>query len=178
MKQFTNFCLLTLCIFVAGCSGNSSIQGLVPCQGTIKLDGKPLSGANISFVPMIETASGRIGVGISDGAGNFEIFSAVGSKGVFPGEYAVVVTKYIYATEDDRIVDKDRQTNGSNNVKFVMDGEQMKAVRTINGKEYPDDVNMQSSVPSKYTDTKTSDLRVVILADGSKAIKLELTNEQ
>lgn len=180
MKQFTNFCrlfcLLTLCIFAASCSGNASIKGLVPCQGTITLDGKPLSDAKISFVPMAKTSTGRSAVGMSDSTGKFEVSTAVGNKGVFSGEYTVIVAKYTYATEEDRIVDMDRQRNGTNSVKFITEDDGMKAIRTINGKEYPDNVNMQSSVPPKYTDAQTSDLKIMIPASGNKKIRLDLVS--
>jgi hypothetical protein len=178
MKPFTNFyrlfCLLTLCICAASCSGNASIKGLVPCQGTVTLDGKSLSDAKINFVPKTKTGTERSAVGMSDGIGTFEVSTAVGNKGIFPGEYSVIVSKYTYATDEDRIVDMDRQKNGTNGVKFVTEGDEMKAIRTINGKEYPDNVNMQSLVPPKYTDVQTSDLKIIIPASGNKKIRLEL----
>ncbi|MCA9115872.1 MAG: hypothetical protein KDA79_12370, partial [Planctomycetaceae bacterium] len=60
---------------VAGCGGGGeevSIDGLVPVGGTLTVDGKPLDGVVLTFVP--ETSvNNRGGAGKTDAAGGFTV---------------------------------------------------------------------------------------------------------
>ena len=49
--------LIRLCMLalLAGCGGNSNLPKLMPVTGTVTLDGKPLSGVMLSFVPIGST---------------------------------------------------------------------------------------------------------------------------
>jgi hypothetical protein len=71
----------------AGC-GRSN---LVKVQGTVTLDGKPLSWATVTFNP--KEGNGRPASGLSDENGNFQLTTSSTNDGAAPGEYKVTVTK-------------------------------------------------------------------------------------
>jgi hypothetical protein len=62
----------------------------VKLQGTVTLDGKPLAGAMVTFLPLNEKA-GRAGGGRSDSGGNFRLTTFKTDDGLLPGQYRVTV---------------------------------------------------------------------------------------
>jgi hypothetical protein len=89
-------CFLVLILF-AGCGGSKTS----PVSGSVLLDGKPLAGATVQFVP--QEGKGRDATGGTDASGHFTM-----SDGVFPGTYKVVITPATpaappvqYATSDE-----------------------------------------------------------------------------
>jgi hypothetical protein len=77
---FAIFCLAAL----AGCG-----SGFVPVEGTVRLDGQPLPGAQVMFVPR---SGGRPATGKTDTAGQFQLTTDAPNDGALPGEYDVAVT--------------------------------------------------------------------------------------
>jgi hypothetical protein len=75
-------------LIALGCSGANSP---VPVKGVVKLDGNPLAGATVTFMPAGD--SGRPATGETDQEGVFRLTSLKKDDGAFPGEYRVVVTK-------------------------------------------------------------------------------------
>jgi hypothetical protein len=73
---------------VSGCGGSK----LVPVEGIVTLDGKPVEGATVVFLP--DGASGRPAQGLTASDGRFHL-STVSEKGAGPGDYKVVVTKTV-----------------------------------------------------------------------------------
>jgi hypothetical protein len=73
----------SLLLFTAGCSG------LVPVEGEVLLDDKPLPKADIAFIPQ---AGGRTVTGKSDAQGKFLLTTIAPNDGAKPGEYKVTVT--------------------------------------------------------------------------------------
>lgn len=65
----------------------------VPVKGIVNLDGVPLAGAMIAFVPE-NSDSSAVGHGWTKPDGSFELMS-LKEVGALPGEYRVVVTKRI-----------------------------------------------------------------------------------
>lgn len=59
-----------------------------PVEGVITLDGKPVKGASVTFVPQ---ASGHPGVAITGDDGAFRLQELRGHDGVVPGKYRVAV---------------------------------------------------------------------------------------
>jgi hypothetical protein len=62
-------------------------------EGVVKLDGQPLAGASITFIPVAE--NGESAGGFSDDNGTYRLTSTYGDggKGAFVGDYVVTVTK-------------------------------------------------------------------------------------
>lgn len=79
---------------VVGCSSDSgsttgSMPRLKPVSGTITMDGKPLEGAVLTFLPVDE--KGSMCVGETDEAGKYKL-SFVGMPGCAPGDYQVMMS--------------------------------------------------------------------------------------
>jgi hypothetical protein len=88
-------CCLTWCLVAvltmpgAGCRKSQ----FVPVKGIVNLDGVPLAGAMVAFVPE-KSDSSPVGHGWTKPDGSFELMS-LNEVGALPGEYRVVVTKRI-----------------------------------------------------------------------------------
>jgi hypothetical protein len=77
--------ILLTALLIAGCSRGPA---LVPASGQVKLDGQPLAGATVTFVPQ---QAGRPATATTDAQGNFRLATAQAGEGAAPGEYAVTV---------------------------------------------------------------------------------------
>jgi hypothetical protein len=80
-------------LVVVGCGDGPT---LVPVAGVVTLDGKPLEGATLSFVPAPGNAVSTPGSDATGPTGNFKM-SFNGRSGLAPGKYAVMLSK----TEED-----------------------------------------------------------------------------
>lgn len=76
--------LILLAVF-AGC-GRSQTS---PVEGDVSLDGKPVAGASIQFVPQ---GKGRDATGGTDQDGHFVMSTFQPKDGVLPGSYKVVIS--------------------------------------------------------------------------------------
>jgi hypothetical protein len=68
-----------------GCGGS----GTVKVRGTVTLDGKPLRGAVVTFVPSGE--KGRAASGATQADGSFQLTTFKPDDGALPGDYKVTV---------------------------------------------------------------------------------------
>ncbi len=85
------------CLLVLGCGG----PAVVPGAGSITLDGAPLGGVEVQFVPdPAKGPAGESATGQSDAQGKFTLKSPrLDKEGIVPGYYRVVVTD-IQAVQD------------------------------------------------------------------------------
>ncbi len=80
---------LTTCVFVS-CGGDRG-PALYKTTGTLTMDGVPLEGATVTFVPQ---GKGQLaGAAKTDASGKFEILATSGKPGITAGEYKVTVRK-------------------------------------------------------------------------------------
>jgi hypothetical protein len=92
----TWFLVLAAIGTVGGCGGSSSGPGLVPAEGMVLLDDKPLANANVMLVPKGETRGDRASFAKTDAAGKFAVASPDGKrKGTAVGSYQVVINKLV-----------------------------------------------------------------------------------
>lgn len=75
-------------MLLAGASGCGG--GLVPVTGVVTLDGQPVEGAMVLFVP--EDNRGRPAQGVTAGDGSFTLSTGM-EPGAAAGDYKVLVTK-------------------------------------------------------------------------------------
>jgi hypothetical protein len=92
---------LFIVLALAGCGGSRTS----PVDGVVLLDGKPLAGATIQFVPQ---GSGRDATGESDKNGQFTMSTFEPRDGAVPGTYKVVISQPLgtadtatYGSSDD-----------------------------------------------------------------------------
>jgi carboxypeptidase family protein len=88
--------LATAGIVLTGCS-SSSRPPTYPVTGTVTLQGKPLAGAAITFVP---TGEGEAASAITDSDGKYALTTWEAGDGARPGEYRVKVSKQELAAVD------------------------------------------------------------------------------
>lgn len=97
-----NAALLVLLAFSAclsGCGKKSPIDGLVPLEGNVYFDEKPVEGATLLFLSK-NTGEDAKGAGATTGAtGNFKAMTLLPGDGVLPGSYTVTVQKYEYVDD-------------------------------------------------------------------------------
>jgi hypothetical protein len=78
-------CCLLLLLLLVGC-GKARTS---PVEGVVLLDGKPLAGASVMFVPQ---GTGRDATGQTDASGQFAMSTFQPRDGVIPGSYKVVIS--------------------------------------------------------------------------------------
>ena len=93
--------LASLCVLIAslvGCGGNPvDYPDTAPVTGTVTLDGAPLAGAWVSFVP----AEGRPATGQTDADGKYELMYTGTIKGCTLGISTVMIRKESEPENDD-----------------------------------------------------------------------------
>jgi len=82
--------ILLAAVVLTGCG-----SGLVPVSGTVTLDGEPVAGAKVSYIP---TGPGIPASGTTDAAGRFQLELGSGRRGVPRGRYAVTIVKLAVTT--------------------------------------------------------------------------------
>ena len=92
------FACALLCLPLAGCGAGvaegKDARNLVPVEGKVQLDGQPLAGANVVFLPINGTI-GTGAIGMTDEAGAYTLVHRTGRDGVAPGQYRVVFSKLV-----------------------------------------------------------------------------------
>jgi hypothetical protein len=99
-------CSLTcLVVIIAGCNRAPSGPPLVPAEGVVALDGKPLAAADVMFIPQGETP-GQAAVARTGADGKFQLLSADRKqKGAAVGNYKVIVSKLVKPDGSDYVPD-------------------------------------------------------------------------
>lgn len=91
---------LVLVLALGGCGAKvDQSPPLQPVTGTILLDGKPIPGASVAFVPRGDTP-GLVSVGTTNETGAFECVYPTGQPGVPTGEYKVLISKLVTPSGD------------------------------------------------------------------------------
>jgi hypothetical protein len=141
-----------LCIAVVGglvgCGGSEAPKALpktVPAKGIVTLDAKPLPDATLTFIPRGGT-KGIECYGSTNEKGEFSMKQLRGENGAPPGDYTVVVSRYLKP-----------------------DG---KAI-ALGSSEMPADVGAVESLSPRYSDPTSSTLSALVPAAGGE-FKFEL----
>ena len=145
-------CALLL-LALAGCPGGGAsrdLPDLVPVGGTVTLDGKPLSGAHVTFVPVGSTP-GWACTGLTDASGHYEVMADAEHKGAPVGEFKVTCTKWV--TED---------------------GSDFQSEMGVN----PMEAGALELLPPKYSDESETELKATVPAGGSDSINFDLSSAQ
>lgn len=85
------FCLLIVSV-LSGCGAKDDGPGYAPVSGTVTLDGSPVEGAVVTFVPESGSGNtGQISMGITDSAGQFSLATGTGKVGAAIGNHSIAV---------------------------------------------------------------------------------------
>jgi hypothetical protein len=136
---------LPLALCVLGCNHENRLKGLVPAEGIVYYDGKPLDGATVNFIP--QTPDQRSAVGRTDAAGKFVLTTLTPNDGAAPGEYQATVSKMSDAVWNESMTEQESAKS-------------------------KDDV--KPLIPAKYSIPAKSGLTAIIPAKGVKDLKFEL----
>ena len=83
------FLVLVLLLIGTGCSQGSGVE-LVPVEGVVTLDGKPVEGAEVLFRP----ESGRPSAGRTDAEGKYALNYTREEMGAVPGQHQVLISTF------------------------------------------------------------------------------------
>jgi len=131
--------LVTVGIVLTGCS-NSSRPPTYRVTGTVTLQGKPVAGAAITFVP---TGEGEAASAITDSEGKYALTTWEAGDGARPGEYRVKVSK-----QEQKAVDPAKMVQN-------LSIEEEQKIYVESKKPPPPSKRL---IPSKYEDDQTSGL--------------------
>ncbi len=123
----------------------------IPTTGTVRLDGKEVSGASLVFIP---TGGGRMAMATSDEQGAFSVSSFGGNDGLPPGTYRIVVTKQALTAKAAKRADRLRE-QGS-----VGDDGKATAVEF-------EEQDYENLLPLQYADPESTPLVIDISSGGS-----------
>jgi len=76
---------------ISGCSGPGDTPDMGTVTGTVKMDGKPLSNALITFVPL-DHEKARQSVGTTDENGDYELKYSLRETGAMLGKHKVTIS--------------------------------------------------------------------------------------
>ena len=89
------FLIVVFLLSVVGCGQqDSKLPPQYPVSGVVTLDGKPLAGAGIMFLPRGDTR-GTGAMGMTDEAGRYTLKTDYGGPGTPEGEFAVTISKVV-----------------------------------------------------------------------------------
>ncbi|MEZ6064243.1 MAG: carboxypeptidase-like regulatory domain-containing protein [Planctomycetaceae bacterium] len=85
------YAIVAIVVLVAGCGGASDLPDLVEVNGKVTLDGEPLAGARVMFVP--KAASGNSAEGTTNAQGEYKLIYSAANLGAAPGDYEVMIVR-------------------------------------------------------------------------------------
>ena len=92
-----------VCLSFIGCDSGLRTQFV---EGIVTLNGEPVEGAMVTFVPVADGSSARMAVGTTDARGRYTLTVAEGGspgRGTTEGEYKVTVAKRISHDHADAV---------------------------------------------------------------------------
>jgi len=136
-----------------GCSAPTSGPPLVPAEGAVLLDDKPLANANVMFIPQGETRGDKAAYAKTDAAGKFAMGSADGKRqGTAVGTYQVVINKYVKPDGSDFVPDPNSGPDDTGGYKELL--------------------------PGSYSDATQSKLSADVPAGGAKTLEFKLKSKR
>jgi len=137
-----------LALAVSGCGGD----GKVSVNGVVTLDGQPIEGAIVTFIPVAK--EGQIAHGTTDKEGAFQLTTTKPNDGALPGEYKVTV---VYA--------EGAEPPPAKGLKEAFTGYEKAQGQKRKAPKY--------SIPSEYTDPAKTSLKQKVPAEGKVVLALK-----
>ncbi|MGB9689601.1 carboxypeptidase-like regulatory domain-containing protein [Thermogutta sp.] len=144
-----------------GSRNRGNIPQTAPVSGTVTLDGQPVDGATVVFVPTGTPAYGAYAV--TDAKGHFTLKSSETVSGAVPGKYLVQVTKLV---------------TDSTKKQFVVAEDVEHAALASGGSGPSTEVTATRNVlPEKYANPKTSGIEVTVPSEGLQNLEIKLASQ-
>lgn len=155
---------IILFLTISGCGGGDR-PAIAKVSGLITLEGVPVSGATISFVPV---EGGRIGTAVSDDTGRYTISTYPGdpNDGAIVGSHKVGIMKIAgagaYALTQEETEDPNEQlAPASGEIDGVVEKKETEKTEYL--------------VPKRYMNPNESDLTIDVPKEGNENANFELT---
>jgi hypothetical protein len=160
--------LLAITALASGC-GDSNPK-TYPVSGVVTLDGKPVPGATVTFIP--DDSKSKSAATNCDAQGKYSMSTFKQGDGAIPGSYKVIVAKYQKGAEENPYGDKPpeavEQTPEAISEAY---GKGYSGPPKGNAAKAPKEWN---DVPAKYSDLATSGLTFIVeLKDNTFNIELK-----
>jgi hypothetical protein len=143
-------------VLVLGCGGKGKP---VKVQGVVTLDGKPVPGATVVFVP--EEGSGRPASGRTEADGTFRLTTYRTDDGALPGQYKVTVN----------VSHGDKATEGGNPMQMD-EKAKMAFFSKLKSRENQAAKKPDSEIPAVYQSAKTTPLKQIVPPEGAVELSL------
>lgn len=172
-KLTSTFCLMMfLGACTLGCGGDDF--SVVSVSGKVTLDGEPVKGVNIAFLPKGDEdnmAPGPFSTGKTDATGAFTLTCRNGEPGAIPGVHRVTFES------DDEVSEEAIGEALSEVEEAESEGDQDSiAAATKRYNKLVDKANKANGgIPKKYIDTR--DLEFTVPSEGTDAANIELTSD-
>jgi hypothetical protein len=158
------FRLAGLAMVLLTAAGCASKYTPVPVSGVVTLDGQPVSKATVYFYAVGDEKEGRPAQGATDENGEFRLSTLGKEDGALPGEYKVVVHKYVPTQPNLKIPDFPNTPEGkSERDDFIYRNFEAKGIQPF-----------KNALPDKYGDSNTTPLTCKVT--GRMTVKFELTS--
>jgi hypothetical protein len=141
--------LALVALSASGCG-----KGTVTVEGAVTLDGQPVPGATVLFMP--EGGNGRAASALTDDDGNFRVTTYEEGDGALPGHYRIVVTRTEGVPQPPAM---------------FQPGDEKKVIghyRAVKNKE-----RKKSTLPPNYGNEATSPLKCRVPTDGKLVLELQ-----
>jgi hypothetical protein len=155
--------LLAASAGVAGCGGQGKP---VKVNGVITLDGKPLPGATVTFLPAAE--GGRSASGLTEANGSFNLTTFKPGDGALPGEYKITV-QVLEGDKSNQSQDPTQMDDKARAAFFARMNPAGRAKEEMRRRKAP------KVVPEVYSDLKRTPLKCTVPVDGKVEMDLKST---
>ena len=141
--------LAALLVCLAGCSQkNPNLPPQHPVSGVITLDGKPLTGAGVMFLPRGDTR-GTGAMGMTDDAGKYTLKTDYGGPGAPEGEFGVTISKVVNRDGTPYVPNPDVAEAGERETLPAIYSDSMKTTLSANVPKGGDTINFDLKSKSK-----------------------------
>jgi hypothetical protein len=153
--------LAVLFLVPAGCSSRYTP---VPVSGIVTLDGQPLDKASVTFYLVGGGKEGRPASGGTDSTGTFHLSTMGNQDGAIPGEYKVVIAKWVPGLPNLKIPNfPDTPEGKAQRDEFIY-------------RAYGDRPREKNVLPAKYSDLEKTPLSCTVTGKVSD-LKFELASK-
>jgi hypothetical protein len=164
MRAMT-ICLIGLsAVCIAGCGGGGAGKP-VKVEGKVTIDGVPITGATVKFLP--EGDEGQPAQAITGDDGSFKLTTRNTGDGAVPGKYICTVTKAKTGSAASGMSD----TKGDDYLKHMKDMSKNREKRTSVAS------TASGEVHANYADPKKSTLRFEVPSGGLSGLQIPLNKQ-
>lgn len=169
------FILIGTAVTIAGCSKGTSIA-TYPVTGKVTYQGKPVVGANVSYLTS-NPDDPRAG-GFTDSDGQFSLTTYVGPqqvlKGAPAGDFQVVITKEEAKAGQQEGMGVDPANADPQKFQQMMEKMWQAQSRKADDKEQ---ANPKSEIPVKYGKRDTTPLKTTVVTGVNDPVEFKLTDD-